>query len=101
MNKPTKIRKVFEELRSALSEEFSDAMLLEGAAEIVEATYDAYFSEPEFSVDEGPCPFECMDTFSAIVDSPWKIMRSESEMMGHFFSDALDYVSSAPVMSYV
>tara|TARA_B100001059_G_scaffold232191_1_gene269546 strand:+ start:994 stop:1131 length:138 start_codon:yes stop_codon:yes gene_type:complete len=39
MQKTTKIRKVFEELRASLSGEFSDAKLLEGAKDIVEAMY--------------------------------------------------------------
>ena len=101
MQKTTKIRKVFEELRASLSNEFSDGKLLEGAREIVEAMYNAADDDPVFSIGEGRKGFEYTDTYSAICDSPWRAMGFESEMMGHFYEKSLDYCGHRPVMSYV
>ena len=100
MQKTTKIRTVFEELRSSLSGEFSDAKLLEGARDIVEAMCDAVNDDPVFSIAEGRRGFEYTDTYSAICDSPWRVMKFESEMMGHFFEKNLDYCGHEAVLSY-
>ena len=100
MQKTTKIRKVFEELRASLSGEFSDAKLLEGAKDIVEAMYDVTNDDPVFSVTEGRLGFEYTDTYSAICDAPWRVMKFESEMMGHFFEKSLDYCGHQPVLNY-
>ncbi len=41
------------------------------------------------------------DTYSAISESPWAALETESELMGHFYGVGLDYNCSQILISHI
>lgn len=41
------------------------------------------------------------DTYSAISESPWAALETESELMGHFYGEGLDYNYSQILRSLI
>lgn len=86
MNKPTLVKKVFNELLESIGSGHCEVELLAAAREIVEAVYDVTDVDPKFSISENARDLDSMDLHTAMTQDPWKVVRRESEMMSHFFA---------------
>lgn len=86
MNKPTLVRKVFNELLDSMGQEHCEVELLAAAREIVETVYEVTDIDPRFSISENARDFDSMDLHTAMTQDPWRVVRRESEMMSHYFA---------------
>ena len=85
MNKPTLVKKVFNELLESIGSGHCEVELLAAAREIVEAVYDVTDVDPKFSISENARDLDSV-TCRPHAQDPWKVVRRESEMMSHFFA---------------
>ena len=93
MNRPQKIRSIYEELKHSIGIEHSDKDLLLLASDIVSNYEKSTDKTPNFSLRLGYIPFEQQELPDVFADGGWKVMSYETELMTHFYADHRDEIS--------
>ena len=85
MNRPQKVRAIFQELKSALGSEIPTTELLEAASAMVSIHDRVTDSTPKASIADNDRSFESIETGIAMADGGWRVMDKERELMRNFY----------------
>jgi hypothetical protein len=100
MNRPTKVRKVYHELRTTLGSELSELEALQTAAMLVELFEkdDALFGA---SINEQRATFDELPLDVAMADGGWRVLsRERSILHAEFGGDDMDIVGQMKIKNY-
>ena len=84
MNRPQKLGRFFQELKSALGSEIPTTELLEAASAMVSIHDRVMDPTPKASIAENDRSFESIETGIAMSDGGWRVMDKERELMRNF-----------------
>ena len=86
MNRPKKVRAIFNEIQPSLKDDFTSEEILKFAADFLKTTE---YEDPgaRIRLVSSRTGFDELDVDQAIADGGWKVMAREKQMMSDLYSE--------------